>query len=484
MKTIRAGLLAPIVLSGLVAATPAVAQDVTIFTSVPSLGFPFFVHMENELKATAEELGGVEVMSSDGQNSAPKQTADIEAAIVEGVDGMVMAPLDSVAMAPAVGTAVGQGIPVVTVDRRVDGVEVLSHVGADNVAGGVAQAELIKELFPDGARMVNLQGQPGASPAIDRNQGLHDVFDGDDEYVFVAEQTANFAREEGASVTEAILAGLDSPPDVIVAANDDMALGAMQVVQEQGLDIAIIGFDALPEALAAIRDGGLTATIEQMPGEQSATAMRAMVDYLRDGTEPEKLILLEPFAVTQDNLDQAERLGGRSSERGPPGRGSRRAHGRVLWHCRRGERRTCQLRKGAADARRFGRVIGERLEMFGDPGAARPGPGLGPSVDVVPPRGRGCRSVAQAPVRGRGTGGVRRGVGAAGCGARIPRLRGHPEIFHAEVRDVEGVDRGVELGDDRCSHRRADPGSARDSAVRPRAGAWVSHRFARRGPRA
>ena len=51
-------------------------------------------------------------------------------------------------------------------------------------------------------------------------------------------------------MTEAILAGLDSPPDVIVAANDDMALGALQVVQEQGLDIAIIGFDALPEALA------------------------------------------------------------------------------------------------------------------------------------------------------------------------------------------------------------------------------------------
>ena len=177
------------------------------------------------------------------------------------------------------------------------------------MAGGSAQAELIRELFPDGARVVNLQGQPGASPAIDRNQGLHDALDGDEAYEFVAEQTANFAREEGASVTEAILAGLDAPPDVIVAANDDMALGAMQVVQEQGLDVAIIGFDALPEALAAIRDGGLTATIEQTPGEQSATAMRAMVEYLRDGTEPEAVVLLEPFAVTQDNLDRAERLG-------------------------------------------------------------------------------------------------------------------------------------------------------------------------------
>lgn len=312
MKTIRMGALAPAaiaVLAGGLLGGPLAAQDLTIMTSVPSLGFPFFVHMENELKATAEELGGVTIMTSDGQNSAPKQTADIEAAIVQGVDGIVISPLDSVAMAPAVRAAVEQGIPVITIDRSVEGVEVLGHVGADNVVGGEAQANLVRELFPDGARVVNLQGQPGASPAIDRNQGLHNALDGDEAYEFVAEQTANFAREEGASVTEAILAGLDAPPDVIVAANDDMALGAMQVVEEQGLDVAIIGFDALPEALAAIRDGGLTATIEQTPGEQSATAMRAMVEHLRDGTDPEPVTLLDPFAVTQDNLDRAERLG-------------------------------------------------------------------------------------------------------------------------------------------------------------------------------
>ncbi|MCF3932543.1 substrate-binding domain-containing protein [Acuticoccus sp. M5D2P5] len=287
------------------------AQDLTIATSVPSLGFPFFVHMENELNAEAEKLGDIEVLNYDGQNSSPKQTGDMEAAIIRGVDGVVISPLDSVAMAPAVRQVVEAGIPVVTIDRRVDGVEgILSHVGADNVKGGEAQGELIMKLFPDGARIINLQGQPGASPAIDRNKGLHNVLDKvSDKYEFVAEQTANFAREEGASVTEGILGGLDTPPDVIVAANDDMALGAMQVAQERGIDAAIIGFDALPEALAAIRAGTLTATIEQMPGGQSRKAMDTIVAYLRDGTEPEKLVLLTPIAITKDNLDKAERLG-------------------------------------------------------------------------------------------------------------------------------------------------------------------------------
>jgi inositol transport system substrate-binding protein len=139
---------------------------------------------------------------------------------------------------------------------------------------------------------------------------VHNVLDPlGDKYQFVAEQTANFARAEGASVTESILAGLDMPPDVIVAANDDMALGALQVVQEQGLEIAVIGFDALPEALASIRDGGLLATIEQMPGGQSRQAMDAMVKFLREGVKPEPLVLLTPIAITKDNLDEAERLG-------------------------------------------------------------------------------------------------------------------------------------------------------------------------------
>lgn len=303
-------LAAPLAVAAMLSAAPVRAQDLTIATSVPSLGFPFFVHMQNQLNAEAETLGGIKVINNDGENSTPKQTAGVEAAVVSGVDGLIISPLDAVAMAPAVGAAVEAGIPVITIDRRVEGVNVLGHVGADNVKGGEAQAHLIMERFPDGARIVNLQGQPGASPAIDRNKGVHDVLDAmKDKYVFVAEQTANFAREEGASVTEAILAGLDSPPDVIVAANDDMALGALQVVQEQGLKIAILGFDALPEALASVRDGGLLATVEQMPGGQSRMAMDEMVKFLREKVQPEPLVLLTPIAITKENLDKAERLG-------------------------------------------------------------------------------------------------------------------------------------------------------------------------------
>ena len=299
------------------AAGPAAAQadrPLTVMTSLPNLAFPFFVHMQKELDAEADALGNIELMRADGQGSTPKQTADVEAAIVQGVDGIVISPNEVDAMAPALEQAVEAGIPVVTIDRRVEGVDgILAHVGADNVKGGEAQGELIMELFPDGAEVFNLQGQPGASPAIDRNAGVHNVLDQHaDKYPFVFEQTAQFARDRGLSVTEAGLAGLSEPPDVIVAANDDMALGALEAVRAAGLegDIAIIGFDALPEALASVRDGGLAATIEQFPGEQSRTALRLLVDHLRENKEPEeKVILLTPIAITEDNIDKAERLG-------------------------------------------------------------------------------------------------------------------------------------------------------------------------------
>jgi ABC-type sugar transport system substrate-binding protein len=313
MKKRAFGILASAALLAAMAATPATAQDedLTIASSLPWYGFPFFVHMQAQIDAKAEELG-VAINATDGGNTVEKQTTDVEAAYTRPDDGLLISPGDVAAMAPAIQDAIDAGLAVVTVDRRVEGVDgLLAHVGADNVKGGEAQGMLIMERYPEGATIVNLQGQPGASAAIERNQGVHNILDAEpDKYQFVQEETAEFELETAVTVTENILAGLSEPPDVIVAANDSMALGALQVANEQGLDIDIIGFDALPEALASVRDGGLLATVEQFPGGQSQTALQILVDFLRDGTTPESdLVLLTPITITQDNIEEAERLG-------------------------------------------------------------------------------------------------------------------------------------------------------------------------------
>ena len=290
----------------------ASAKDLLIMTSLPSMEFPFFVHMQKQLDQEARRIGGIKIMAADGQNRVPKQTADVESAIIQGVDGIIISPIDVNAMAPALQQAIDAGIPVVTVDRYVGGVpDIYAHVGADNVKGGEAQARLIMERFPNGATIVNLQGQPGASPAIDRNTGLHNILDGNSKYQIVAEQTANWSRDQGMSITENILTGLSSPPDVINAANDDMALGAMEAVKARGLNVKILGFDALPEAIAAVRDGSLMATVEQFPGGQSKTALNLLVNDLRSSTKPyNRVIFLNPITITSDNYKQnAERIG-------------------------------------------------------------------------------------------------------------------------------------------------------------------------------
>ena len=304
-----------IAIAGLLAtalAAPAFADDKSlILVSVPGMNFPFFVHMMKFFKSEADKQG-LSYIESDGQNQAPKQTADIEAAIAKGVKGIVLSPFSVDAMAPALQEAIDAKVPVVTIDRRVPSVtQILAHVGADNVKGGEAQGNLILKLFPDGATIANLQGQPGASPAIDRNKGLHNVLDkAGDKYKFVFEQTALFQRDKGLSVTESMLAGMATPPQVIVAANDDMALGAIEAVKGRNLKgITIIGFDALPEALGKIRDGEMTATIEQFPGKQSAWGVQIMADYLKSSKKPDQQInLITPAAITKDNIKDAERL--------------------------------------------------------------------------------------------------------------------------------------------------------------------------------
>jgi inositol transport system substrate-binding protein len=298
--------------AGLASGSIAAEKKLVILASSPGLKFPFFVHMMKMTQAEGEKLG-VEILVGDGQVSSTKQTADIEAAITRKVDGILADPNEVDALAPALQEAVDAKIPVMTIDRRVDKVSgLLGHVGADNSKGGEAQANLIMTLFPNGANVMNLQGQPGAGPAIDRNKGLHDVLDQHkDKYKIVFEQTAEFDRVKGLSVTESALAGMKTPPDVIVAANDDMILGAMEAVKARNLTgkIVLIGFDALPEALARIKDGSLAATVEQFPGLQSSKALDKLVAFLRDGKKPEPQIeLLTPITITKENFDKAERL--------------------------------------------------------------------------------------------------------------------------------------------------------------------------------
>ena len=162
-------------------------------------------------------------------------------------------------------------MPVVTIDRRVPSVtDIIGHVGADNVKGGEAQGNLIVKMFPNGATIVNLQGsarrEPGdrsqQGPAQCARQGRPQLQDR------VRSRPPSSTAPRAFQSPNPLLAGMSAPPQVINAANDDMALGAIEALKARNLKgIVIIGFDALPEALGKVRDGEITATIEQFPAQ-------------------------------------------------------------------------------------------------------------------------------------------------------------------------------------------------------------------------
>ncbi len=289
----------------------AEAKTEKVALSVPSMALPFFTFMNSQANDEAKKLQ-IDCVIQDGEGSSSKQSSDLRNAVTEGLDGVVLDPNDEHALVPAVNSTIQSDIPLITVDRNITGTtRPVPHVGADNVAGGQAQADWVIHKFPNGAKILFLSGEPGASAAIDRSKGFNKAIKAaGDKYKVVASQTGNFQRGQGMTVTQNLLTSLGTPPDVIVASNDDMALGAVSALQQSGIakgKVAVIGYDALPDALRAIRAGDMAATIEQSPGRQVRTALQILVDNIRN-KKPMQSVTIAPVVIDGNDLDKAERI--------------------------------------------------------------------------------------------------------------------------------------------------------------------------------
>ena len=253
--------------------------------SVSTLNNPFFVSLSEGAKAEAEKQG-VKLVVVDAGDDAAKQTNDIEDLISRNVSVLIVNPVDSDAVAPAVQNAVSKGIKVISVDRVVNGVEVDCQIASDNAVGAKMATEYLIELIGEGAKAAELEGVPGASATIDRGAGFHEAADKDLDVV--ASQTANFNRAEGMNVMENIL---QSCPEVkgVFAHNDEMALGAVEAVLASGKDIKIVGFDATDDAVAAVKSGKMAATVAQKPELMGETAVQTAMKLINGETVEKSL---------------------------------------------------------------------------------------------------------------------------------------------------------------------------------------------------
>jgi ribose transport system substrate-binding protein len=230
---------------------------------VSTLNNPYFVSLADGAKAKAKELG-YNLVVLDSQNDTAKELSNVEDALNQNVKALLLNPVDSDAARAAVREAEAQKVPVLTLDRSAKGVTVTSHIASDNVAGGKLAGELIiKELNGKG-NVVELQGQPGTDAARDRSNGFRQALAAAPGIKIVASQPANFDRTQGLNVMENILQA-HPKVDAVFAADDEMALGAIKAIQAAGLKVVVVGFDGTPDAVAAVKNGTMYATIAQQP---------------------------------------------------------------------------------------------------------------------------------------------------------------------------------------------------------------------------
>ncbi len=143
----------------------------------------------------------------------------------------------------------------------------------------------------EGIKVAELQGTSGASAAIDRSEGFHKV--ADSKLNVVASQTANFNRTEGMSVMENMLQ-VDGDIKAVFAANDEMALGAVEAMSGAGKNVLVVGFDATDDAIAAVKAGRMAATVAQQPELIGSTAVENAVNLINGVSIPSSI----PVEVT------------------------------------------------------------------------------------------------------------------------------------------------------------------------------------------
>ncbi|MFB7638102.1 ribose ABC transporter substrate-binding protein RbsB [Peribacillus butanolivorans] len=270
-------------------------EDVKVGVSISTLNNPFFVSLKDGIEKEAKEKG-MKVTVVDAQDDTAKQISGIEDLILQKVDILLVNPTDSSAISSAVQSANEAGIPVITIDRSSEEGDIETFIASDNVAGGELAAEYLVKELGENAKVVELEGVSGASATRERGKGFHNI--ADKQLEVLTSQTAEFDRTKGLNVMENILQGKKDIQGVF-AHNDEMALGAIEAIKAAGKDIIVVGFDGNDDALKAVENGELKATIAQQPALIGKEAVNASEKVLK-GEKVDETISVPLKLVTKE----------------------------------------------------------------------------------------------------------------------------------------------------------------------------------------
>ena len=188
--------------------------------------------VEGNRKYAEANLPDVKLLVTNGENNASKQVSDVESLIAQGVKTLIISPVTAEALTPVVKRAMDAGIPVVTLDRKVN-TDVTMHIGADNKLIGKTAGEFVCKTLNGKGNVIEIQGTAGASATVDRHVEFHKVLaEKCPDVKVVADQVANYVREPAMKFMEDMLQRFKPGEiDLVYAHNDDMALGAVTALK-------------------------------------------------------------------------------------------------------------------------------------------------------------------------------------------------------------------------------------------------------------
>lgn len=269
------------------------SSKLTIGVSLLTRTHPFYQDLEAGLKEAAT-ANGYELLVTAGEFDVAKQKDQLQDFMVRKVSAIIVSPCDSRSIGTAIKAANDAGIPVFTADIAclANGVKIVTHVASDNIAGGRLAAQALAKAI-GGAGKVAIIDHPEVESVIQRVKGFEEELAANYKDIsVVAKLSGHGTKDQAFRTTEDVL---QAHPDLkaIFGINDDSALGALAAIEKAGKlgQVAIIGFDAVPEAREAITAGKIYADVIQQPHEIGLKTIEAIKTYMSGGVVPSSVLV-------------------------------------------------------------------------------------------------------------------------------------------------------------------------------------------------
>lgn len=306
-KIIAAGILAA---SLTVPAVSFAADKPVVGLVMKSLANEFFKNMLEGAKTHEAKRGDytLKAVGMQSETDIETQINAVESFITEKVDAIVVAPADSRALVPPLKRAMEAGITVVNFDVALDekakqeaGVE-LAFVGPDNRAGAKMAGDALAKKLGEGAKVVIIEGNPGADNATQRKLGFEDAVK-EGKLDLIDSRTAHWETEEANSVFANMLT---ANPDIkgVMAANDSMAVGVVKAIEAAGKSgqIEVVGFDNIPAVQPLLKEKKMLATVDQFGQQMAADAIDKALGVLKGGAPLKGWVKTDIKLVTSDDV--------------------------------------------------------------------------------------------------------------------------------------------------------------------------------------